>query len=114
VINNLVSNAIKFTEKGGVTIRLDAAVGSDSRCNLSIAVNDTGIGITRDQLDRLFKPFQQADSSTTRRFGGSGLGLFITRKLCELMSGRLEVNSEPGVGSTFIAHVQLPLAETAQ
>ncbi|MCP5530730.1 MAG: response regulator [Opitutaceae bacterium] len=112
VINNLVSNALKFTEKGGVTIRLDAAVGSDSRCNLSIAVSDTGIGITREQLDRLFKPFQQADSSTTRRFGGSGLGLFITRKLCELMSGRLEVNSSPGDGSTFIAHVQLPLAET--
>jgi len=96
VILNLASNAIKFTQKGQIALsaRRD---GSE----LVFAVADSGIGISAEQMGILFRPFEQADSSTTRRFGGTGLGLTITKRLVELMSGRLEVQSQIGVGSTF-------------
>ena len=97
VLLNLVSNAIKFTESGRVTIRAnDAADGV-----LSIEVEDSGIGISADLLPRLFTKFTQADSSATRKYGGTGLGLAISKQLVELMGGQIGVRSRPGMGSTF-------------
>ena len=96
VLVNLLSNAVKFTETGA--IRVAAARRDDW---IEIAVADTGIGIPADKLDTVFEPFTQADASTTRRFGGTGLGLTLCRRLAELLGGGVEVESEPGVGSTF-------------
>jgi signal transduction histidine kinase/ActR/RegA family two-component response regulator len=98
VLVNLVGNAIKFTEHGGVTIdaRWDSA-----RCELQVDVTDTGIGMTPEQLKRLFKPFTQADETMSRRFGGTGLGLTIARKLANTMGGDLHARSTHGKGSTF-------------
>ena len=104
VLLNLTGNAIKFTETGGVTIRVDARQNSGTEvnaCQLTILVEDTGIGISKSVLPCLFQPFSQADSSTTRRFGGTGLGLTISRELVELMGGKLTVESTEGVGSRF-------------
>ena len=95
VLINLIGNAIKFTEHGTVTVRvLTAPV-------MRIDVIDTGIGIARDKQALIFEAFRQADSTTTRRFGGTGLGLTISQALCQLMGYRLEVQSEEGRGSTF-------------
>jgi len=96
VLINLLSNAVKFTEHG--IVKLAAA---REGANLVFTVTDTGIGISKDQLALLFNPFQQADGSTTRRFGGTGLGLVISKRIVELMGGNIRVESEPGVGSTF-------------
>src|SRR5262245_19307787 len=98
ILFNLLGNAIKFTESGSVRLSLESAPES----MLRIKVADTGIGLTEEQRNRLFQPFVQADSSTTRRFGGTGLGLSIVRRLAEAMHGTVEVQSEPGRGSTFI------------
>ncbi|HWJ06522.1 MAG TPA: ATP-binding protein [Steroidobacteraceae bacterium] len=98
---NLANNAIKFTEHGRVTLSV-ACVSRDERgALLQFAVEDTGIGIAADKLDRLFKPFQQVESGSTRRYGGTGLGLAITQRLAQMMNGEAGVQSEPGVGSTF-------------
>ena len=99
VLVNLIGNATKFTAAGSVTLRV--ACGS----TLSFVVVDTGIGMTADQAHRLFQPFTQADESTTRRFGGTGLGLTISRRLAELLGGGLTVTSTPGRGSAFTATV---------
>ncbi len=101
VLTNLVSNAVKFTEKGSVQIQV--AKKSDSRTHqeLTFSVKDTGIGISDEQQSRLFKPFQQADTSTTRTFGGTGLGLVICRRIVDLMEGKIGVKSELGRGSVF-------------
>ncbi len=104
VLINLLSNAVKFTEHGSVTLELHAHDG-----RLIFAVRDTGIGMDAQALSRVFNPFEQADSSTTRRFGGTGLGLSISRQLARLMGGDLSVSSEPRVGSTF--SFTLPLKE---
>jgi PAS domain S-box-containing protein len=106
VIHNLLSNAIRFTETGGVTLRLRAADAEPLR----IEVVDTGIGMTGEQLDRLFNPFEQAETSTTRRFGGTGLGSAIVRQLVELMGGRVSVDSRPGGGTRVAVDLPLPLA----
>ena len=106
---NLVSNALKFTEKGGVTIR---CLPLDSYDMLRISVQDTGIGISPAALDYIFEAFRQADGSTTRRFGGTGLGLTIAKKLIELQGGEVAVESIPGQGSTF--SFTLPLAPLDQ
>lgn len=97
---NLLSNASKFTEKGTITLHVnrDTNNGKDW---LSIAVSDTGIGISEEQKARLFEPFTQADTSTTRRFGGTGLGLAITRHFCRMMGGDVHVESQVGQGATF-------------
>ncbi|MET0028220.1 MAG: transporter substrate-binding domain-containing protein [Candidatus Thiodiazotropha sp.] len=101
VLVNLVSNAIKFTEKGEVTIQVNELEREGERVRLKFSIEDTGIGIPRDQVERLFDAFTQLDGSTTRRYGGSGLGLNISQQLVHLMGGRLEVDSTPGRGSRF-------------
>jgi signal transduction histidine kinase len=110
-ILNLVGNAAKFTENG--TIRLEAdRTRVDREEWIRVAVSDSGIGMTPDQLERLFEPFTQADESTSREYGGSGLGLTITERFCGLLGGRVEVESKPGEGSMFIivlpAEVEAP------
>ncbi|TVP57087.1 MAG: response regulator [Gemmatimonadales bacterium] len=99
VLINLVANALKFTEEGSVTLRV--CTEADGRTPARIEVQDTGIGIPQDRLDAIFHAFQQADSGTARRFGGTGLGLTISRSLCTLMGYELEVESEVGEGSSF-------------
>jgi PAS domain S-box-containing protein len=98
VLTNLIGNAIKFTEAGEVTVHVSCDAPSST---LHVEVRDTGIGMTAEQLSRLFRPFTQADETMTRRFGGTGLGLTITQRLLEVMGGTLVVQSEPGIGSFF-------------
>lgn len=98
---NLVGNAVKFTQQGEVSLSLTLAAETESTVTIKTTVRDTGIGMSTDQVSRLFGAFSQADSSTARRFGGSGLGLSITHRLVELMGGEITVASEPGVGSMF-------------
>ena len=104
ILVNLLGNALKFTEKGEVVLVVRVAEEAGA---LEFSVRDTGIGIPREALDRIFQSFTQVDASTTRRFGGTGLGLAISRRLVELMGGRLEVESELGRGSTFRFQVRL-------
>ncbi|MDR2630744.1 MAG: response regulator [Spirochaetaceae bacterium] len=111
VITNLLSNAVKFTPEQG-SIRLKAELEKPEKeengaCTLRISVADTGIGITADQLGRLFSSFEQADSSTSRRFGGTGLGLVISKRIVNMMGGDFYVESEPGKGSTFTFWVKV-------
>ena len=101
VLNNLVANAIKFTEAGEVAISATRAGTEGDRIRIRFAVRDTGIGMEARQMARLFESFAQADESTTRRFGGSGLGLAICKRLVEMMGGEISVRSAPGRGSTF-------------
>lgn len=101
VLINLGNNAIKFTEKGEVCIHVECIRRDSQTIQCRFSVKDTGIGISKDRQQDLFKPFTQADSSTTRKFGGTGLGLTISRKLVGLMGGNLAIESEPGKGSCF-------------
>lgn len=101
VLFNLLGNAIKFTEQGTVTMRADLANLTGTRATVCYSVRDQGIGMTEAQIANLFQPFQQAESSTTRRFGGTGLGLTIVRRLVDLMGGVVLVESDPGEGSVF-------------
>ncbi len=101
VLLNLVSNAVKFTESGSVTLNCTLVDATESNVVLKFEVQDTGVGIDPIQMTRLFSAFTQADSSTTRRFGGTGLGLTICKELVTLMGGRIIADSVPGVGSTF-------------
>jgi PAS domain S-box-containing protein len=102
ILVNLLGNAIKFTHEGGVQVSLGCWQQEGSRGQLRFEVADTGIGMTADQVDRIFEAFTQADTSHTRRFGGTGLGLSISQKLAEMLGGKIEVQSEFGIGSTFI------------
>lgn len=101
IILNLVGNAIKFTESGEIVVEARVVDSSTDTITIRFSVEDTGIGIPAEKQQQIFSAFEQADSSMTRRFGGTGLGLTITSRLIELMGGRLEVESEPGVGSRF-------------
>jgi two-component system sensor histidine kinase/response regulator len=98
---NYASNAVKFSEQGSITLRSEILEGEGDRILVRFEVQDTGIGIEADKLGSLFQSFEQADASTTRKYGGTGLGLIITRRLAELMGGEAGAESEPGVGSTF-------------
>jgi CheY-like chemotaxis protein len=98
---NLVGNAIKFTGRGKIHVNADREPGEGAEIRLHISVSDTGIGIPQEKQQLIFEPFSQADGSTTRRFGGTGLGLTISRQLVELMGGRMWLESEVGKGSTF-------------
>ena len=124
ILLNLLSNAAKFTEKGVITIGVERIIIEKSRSGrhnknndfysgsnysspvLMFRVSDTGIGMTDEQLEHIFKPFIQADASTTRKYGGTGLGLTISQRLCQILGGEISVESENGKGSTFI--VSLP------
>ena len=101
ILNNLVANAIKFTEHGQIAVSVECLEQSGQSVLLKVSVHDSGIGLTPEQQERLFTPFGQADSSITRRFGGSGLGLSISKRLVGMMGGQMGVDSETGVGSTF-------------
>ncbi len=101
ILINLLSNAVKFTNKGNVAVLVNARQLSGTCNEIHFAIEDTGIGIPKNKIARLFRPFSQVDASTTRRYGGSGLGLAICKKLAEIMGGRIWVESQAGIGSTF-------------
>jgi signal transduction histidine kinase/CheY-like chemotaxis protein len=101
VLVNLLSNAIKFTNTGMVKLHADIRHKTDSSITIEFEVKDSGIGMTEDQLEKIFEPFTQAESGTTRKYGGTGLGLPITKNIVEMMGGLLSVESAPGVGSKF-------------
>ncbi len=112
IVLNLAGNAVKFTEKGGVMIRVSAPDKQDARCTLVVDVVDTGIGIPQDRLDRIFEEFTQAYSDTTRKYGGTGLGLTISKRLAELQGGGITVSSEQGRGSTFTVRIPYTIASS--
>ena len=101
ILTNLVTNAVKFTAKGEIAVGVDLVEKSDEAALLRFHVRDTGIGLTQEQIGKLFSAFTQADTSTTRKYGGTGLGLTICKRLAEMMGGEIWVQSEPGHGSTF-------------
>ncbi|MBF0382127.1 MAG: response regulator [Magnetococcales bacterium] len=106
ILINLLSNAMKFTESGEISLRIDA-VEKRGKSWIAFNIEDTGIGIHQDVQETLFQPFTQADTSTTRKFGGSGLGLTICKKLTSLMSGEISLKSEPGKGSCFVVTIPI-------
>jgi len=110
ILINLLSNAVKFTDRGSVIVRLSATAEVDG-WGLDLAVEDTGIGIKPEVLSRLFAPFAQADVSTTRRFGGTGLGLVISRRLAGAMGGTVMATSTPGVGSVFHCRIRVGISQ---
>jgi signal transduction histidine kinase len=112
VLLNLLGNATKFTSKGEVALEV-APEGANGERWIAFRVKDTGIGMTAEQMGRLFQPFSQADASTTRKYGGTGLGLVISRRLARLMGGDVTVESEEGRGSTFTVRLPAPTAESA-
>jgi two-component system sensor histidine kinase/response regulator len=101
VLTNLINNAIKFTEQGEIRLKVELLERTGEKCKIKFSVRDTGPGMTPEQTAKLFQPFTQADMSTTRKHGGTGLGLTISRRLTELMGGQIWLESEPGKGSTF-------------
>ncbi|MEM7802308.1 MAG: response regulator [Chloroflexota bacterium] len=115
VLVNLLSNAVKFTQAGEVLVTVKNRGEVDAKVDIYFEVQDSGIGIPQSKMDRLFKPFSQVDASTTRKYGGTGLGLVICRRLCRLMGGEIGVKSEPEVGSTFYFNIVAPpVDETAE
>jgi signal transduction histidine kinase/CheY-like chemotaxis protein/HAMP domain-containing protein len=107
ILTNFVNNAVKFTENGEIRLEITQVERTGEKVQLKFSVRDSGIGMTKEQAARLFQPFTQADMSTTRKHGGTGLGLTICRRLVELMGGRIWLESEPGVGTTFYFNVWL-------
>jgi len=110
ILLNLVGNSLKFTEEGEISLNVKMLKRDGLNCSCQFDIIDTGIGIGSDRLDQLFNPFQQADTSITRRYGGTGLGLVISKRLCELMGGEMWVNSTEGIGSSFSFTVNLPVS----
>lgn len=101
VLSNLVNNAIKFTDKGEITVGVHKISDEEDGVRVRFDITDTGIGLSEEQRSNLFRAFTQADTSTTRKYGGTGLGLTISKRLVEIMEGSIEIQSQPGVGSTF-------------
>lgn len=101
ILSNLISNAIKFTDRGAVIVRLCVEKNTETDVTVNFSVRDTGIGISNEVIERLFQPFTQADSSTTRKYGGTGLGLVIVKRILEIMGSRIQIESSPGKGSCF-------------
>ena len=114
IVTNLVNNAVKFTERGEIRLGMDLLERTGQKVQIQCSVRDTGLGMTHEQSAKLFQPFTQADMSTTRKHGGTGLGLSICRRLVELMGGRIWLESEPGVGTTFYFTVWLGIGEARQ
>ncbi|WP_312594795.1 ATP-binding protein [Brevundimonas sp.] len=114
VLNNLLSNAMKFTDSGTITLRVQGWLEEPASYALTFEIADTGPGMTPDQMERLFTPFDQTAEGVTARHGGSGLGLAISRNLVDLMGGRLTVRSTPGQGSRFTVSLVLPRGEAAE
>lgn len=111
ILMNLITNAIKFTEEGSVTVKIRQLFAGDGLVDLKIMIEDTGIGIDDAHLETIFSSFAQADNSNSRKYGGSGLGLSITKQLTELMNGTISVDSTEGVGSVFTVEMQLPIKD---
>ena len=114
VIGNLLGNAIKFTESGSIELRVEALNRGERSCFLQFSISDTGIGISQEQQERIFSPFVQADASVNRNYGGTGLGLPISRDLVELMGGSMTLRSTPGRGSCFSFSLPLGLGEAPE
>ncbi|SHN59075.1 response regulator [Desulfovibrio litoralis] len=114
ILLNLCGNAIKFTEKGNVTVSVTCIESNSETMTLNFSVKDTGIGMTLEQQQSLFKPFAQADSSTTRKYGGTGLGLMIAKLLIEQMHGSIHIKSEPEKGSEFYFVIPFKLAQNSK
>jgi PAS domain S-box-containing protein len=112
IIVNLVGNAIKFTESGEIVARADLWNTEGNRATIHFCVSDTGIGISQEKIQKIFQPFDQADTSTTRRYGGTGLGLSISSRLVEIMDGQIWVDSKLGQGSKFHFTIQLDVSRT--
>jgi signal transduction histidine kinase/CheY-like chemotaxis protein/CHASE3 domain sensor protein len=113
ILTNLINNAVKFTAQGEVRVRTELLERTGEKVKLRFAVRDTGIGMTPDQVGKLFRPFTQADMSTTRKHGGTGLGLTISLRLVEMMGGQIWIESEPGTGSTFFFTAWLGVGSAA-
>jgi len=113
VVQNLLSNAVKFTDKGEIRYKVKARRISDRRVGFEFSVTDSGSGISRDDLERLFQPFTQVDNSSTRKFGGTGLGLTIARRMAHIMGGDITVTSSLGEGSTFTLSIEGEVVEWA-
>jgi two-component system sensor histidine kinase/response regulator len=111
ILTNLVNNSVKFTERGEICVNTELLQHTGEKCQLRFSVRDTGIGMTKEQSAKLFQPFTQADMSTTRKHGGTGLGLTVCRRLVELMGGQIWLDSEPGVGTTFTFTVWLGVGQ---
>jgi signal transduction histidine kinase/CheY-like chemotaxis protein/CHASE3 domain sensor protein/HPt (histidine-containing phosphotransfer) domain-containing protein len=111
ILNNFVSNAIKFTVKGDVGVRADFVERRDGEDLVRFSVEDSGIGISREDQERLFQPFAQAGNDASARYGGTGLGLSICQRLADMMGGRIEMHSEVGVGTTMSLTISLPIAD---
>jgi CheY-like chemotaxis protein/nitrogen-specific signal transduction histidine kinase len=109
-LENLIDNAVKFTERGAVRLEVHAARGARGKIKLLFTVTDSGIGLTRAEIKRLFRPFTQANAEIARRYGGSGLGLAVVKSLARLMGGDLTVTSTPGRGASFRLAIVLPIA----
>ena len=107
ILTNLINNAVKFTEQGEIRVKAELLERTGEKAKMQFSVRDTGMGMTKEQAARLFQPFTQADMSTTRKHGGTGLGLTISKRLVELMGGQIWLESEPGQGSTFVFTVWL-------
>eukprot|EP00903_Cladosiphon_okamuranus_P004542 g4540.t1 len=111
IASNIIGNAVKFTQEGEVEVRLELGSASSNQYALSLVVRDTGIGMAGEAMTSLFDPFSQADTSTTRKFGGTGLGMAISRQLVELMGGTISAETELGTGTTFRVDIDLPTCE---
>lgn len=111
IVTNLLSNALKFTSKGHVELHMELLEDAPDGQRMAISVHDTGIGIAQEQLDRLFQPFVQADASTSRRYGGTGLGLTICQRLAHMMEGEIRITSSLGFGTSVTFDVRLPVAQ---